>query len=306
VPLNNKDNEIMTTLRTIEKVGFIGLGIMGSHMAGHLLAGGHELHVFNRTRAKADKLVARGAIWHDKPGDIAAGCDVVFTILGMPQDVEEIYLGAGGLVERARPGTVLVDMTTSSPSLAARIAARGASKDIAVLDAPVSGGEGGARNAKLSIMIGGDVAAVAHVTPLLSLMGENIIRQGNAGAGQNTKMANQIAIACNMMAVCESLAYAKRAGLDPRMVLKSIGSGAAASFALSALGPRMLDGDFAPGFYVRHFIKDMSIALAEAERMSLDLPGLAQAKALYDRLSAAGHADDGTQVLFRLYDGSLG
>lgn len=293
----------MTTLREIKRVGFIGFGIMGRSMAGHIHAKGYELHVYNRTRAKTDDLVAQGAIWHDTPGEIATVCDVVFTIVGFPQDVEDIYLKPDGLVAQARPGTVLVDMTTSSPSLAKRISEAGAAKGVAVLDAPVSGGDIGARNAKLSIMVGGDAATVEHVTPLFKLMGENIVRQGEAGAGQHTKMANQIAIACNMQAVCESLSYAKRAGLDPKTVLTSIGAGAAQSFALVNLGPRMLDGDFAPGFYVRHFIKDMSIALAEAERMKLDLPGLTQAKALYDRLAASGHADDGTQALFRLYDG---
>lgn len=296
----------MTTVRTIEKVGFIGLGIMGQSMAGHILAGGYALQVFNRTRSKAESLVARGASWRDTPGELAADCDVVFSIVGYPQDVEEIYLGPGGLIERARADTMLIDMTTSSPSLARRLAEAGAAKSVAVLDAPVSGGDIGARNAKLSIMVGGDAAAFDRVRPLLALMGENIVLQGEAGAGQHTKMANQIAIACNMMAVCESLAYAKKAGLDPRRVLDSIGSGAAASFALAMLAPRMLSGDFAPGFYVRHFIKDMGIALAEAERMRLELPGLKQAKALYDRLAASGHADDGTQALFRLYDGSLG
>ncbi len=291
----------MTALREIKKVGFIGLGIMGRSMAGHILTGGYELHVFNRSRDKAEDLAARGAVWRDTPGEIAAACDAVITMVGFPQDVEEIYLGAAGLIAQARPGVVLIDMTTSSPSLAARIADVAAAKGIAAIDAPVSGGDVGARNAKLSIMIGGDARAVEHVRPLFSLMGENIVRQGEAGAGQHTKMANQIAIASNMMAVCESLAYAKRAGLDPRQVLKSIGTGAAASFALNALGPRMLDDDFTPGFYIRHFIKDMGIALAEAERLKLDLPGLAQAKALYDRLAASGHADDGTQALFRLY-----
>lgn len=293
----------MTALRPIRKVGFIGLGIMGSSMAGHVLAAGYELHVFNRTRAKADGLVAKGAVWHDRPGELAAECDAVLSIVGMPDDVEALYLGDDGLVACATPGTVLVDMTTSSPSLAMRIAAAGADKGVAVLDAPVSGGDVGARSAKLSIMAGGEEAAFDHVAPVLATMGENILRQGGPGAGQHTKMANQIAIACNMMAVCESLSYAARAGLDPKAVLKSIGAGAAASFALAVLGPRMLDGDFAPGFYVRHFIKDMGIALAEAERMGLDLPGLAQAKRLYDRLAAAGHADDGTQALFRLYAG---
>ena len=292
------------TFRPIEKVGFIGLGIMGSSMAGHILAAGHELHVFNRTRAKADALVARGAVWHDHPGEIAAICDVVLTIVGMPHDVEDVYLGEGGLLARAQPGAILIDMTTSSPSLALRIAQEGAKAGVHVLDAPVSGGDVGARNAKLSIMVGGSQAAFDHVSALLALMGENIVRQGEAGAGQHTKMANQIAIASTMMAVSESLAYAKRCGLAPKVVLKSIGSGAAASFALSALGPRMLDGDFAPGFYVRHFIKDMTIALAEAEKMGLELPGLTQARALYQRLADSGFADDGTQALFRLYDGS--
>lgn len=292
------------TFRSIEKVGFIGLGIMGSSMAGHILAAGYELHVFNRTRVKADALVARGAVWHDNPGDIAGVCDVVLTIVGMPHDVESVYLGESGLLARAQPGAILIDMTTSSPSLAVRIAHEGAKADVHVLDAPVSGGDVGARNAKLSIMVGGSEAAFDHVSPLFKLMGENIVLQGEAGAGQHTKMANQIAIASTMMAVSESLAYAKQCGLDPKIVLKSIGSGAAASFALSALGPRMLDGDFAPGFYVRHFIKDMTIALAEADKMGLDLPGLAQARALYQRLADAGFADDGTQALFRLYGGS--
>jgi 3-hydroxyisobutyrate dehydrogenase len=291
----------MTTLRKIEKVGFIGLGIMGGQMAAHVLGGGYELHIYNRTRAKAEALEAKGAIWHDRPGDIAAACDAVITIVGMPQDVETLYLDTGGLVERARPSTALIDMTTSSPSLARRIADIAAQRGVAAIDAPVSGGDVGARNAKLSIMIGGDAAAVEHVRPLLARMGENIVHQGSPGAGQHTKMANQIAVASTTMAACESLAYAERAGLDPRRVLTSISTGAAGSFLLSNLGPRMLDRDFRAGFFVRHFIKDMGIAIAEAERMRLDLPGLAQAKRLFDRLSAEGHADDGTQGLFRLY-----
>jgi 3-hydroxyisobutyrate dehydrogenase len=288
-------------LRSIETVGFIGTGIMGHSMAGHIIAGGHEVHVFNRTKARAEGLLARGAVWHDTPGTIAATCDVVFSIVGYPADVEALYLGEAGLIAQARPGTVLVDMTTSSPQLAVRLAEAGAAKGVPVIDGPVSGGDVGARNAKLSIMLGGDAAAIAHIHPLLALMGETIVRQGGPGAGQHTKMANQIVVASNMMAACEGLAYARAAGLDPRMVLKSIGTGAAASANLNTLGPRMLDGDFAPGFLVRHFIKDMGIALAEAERMKLELPGLAQAKKLYDLVSAAGHADDGTQALFLLY-----
>ena len=284
-----------------KKVGFIGLGIMGRSMAGHILAGGHELHVYNRTRSKADELVAKGAIWHDTAGDIAAACDVVITIVGYPKDVEETYLGAGGLVERARAGTVLIDMTTSSPTLAGEIAARAAEKGVAVLDAPVSGGDVGARNAKLSIMVGGTEEAFAAALPLFHLMGENIVRQGGPGAGQHTKMCNQIAIAATMLAVSESLAYAKASGLDAKQVLSSIGTGAASSFLLNNLGPKMLNDDYAPGFYVHHFIKDMSIAIAEAERMKLDLPALALARRLYEKLAADGFGEEGTQAIFRVY-----
>ncbi|MFZ2098968.1 MAG: NAD(P)-dependent oxidoreductase [Oricola sp.] len=282
-------------------VGFIGLGIMGRSMAGHILDGGHELHVFNRTKSKADELVGRGAIWHDTAGEVAAACDVVITIVGYPKDVEETYLGAGGLVERAKSGAILIDMTTSSPTLAGEIAREAAGKGVAALDAPVSGGDVGARSGKLSIMVGGDETAFKAVLPLLELMGENIVHQGAAGAGQHTKMCNQIAIAATMLAVSESLSYARASGLDAKRVLSSIGTGAASSFLLNGLGPKMLDGDYAPGFYVHHFIKDMSIAIAEAERMKLDLPALALAKRLYEKLAADGYGEEGTQAIFRAY-----
>ncbi|MFA7413401.1 MAG: NAD(P)-dependent oxidoreductase [Rhizobium sp.] len=284
-----------------KKVGFIGLGIMGRSMAGHILDGGHELHVYNRTRSKADELVARGAIWHDTAGDAAAACDVVITIVGYPKDVEETYLGAGGIVERAKAGTILIDMTTSSPTLAGEIAARAAERGVPVLDAPVSGGDIGARAAKLSIMVGGTEEAFAAALPLFQLMGENIVHQGGPGAGQHTKMCNQIAIAATMLAVSESLAYAKASGLDAKRVLSSIGTGAASSFLLNNLGPKMLNDDYAPGFYVHHFIKDMSIAITEAERMKLDLPALALAKQLYEKLAAGGFGEEGTQAIFRVY-----
>ncbi|SSC68570.1 NAD(P)-dependent oxidoreductase [Ciceribacter selenitireducens] len=284
-----------------KKVGFIGLGIMGRSMAGHILDGGHELHVYNRTRSKADELVARGAIWHDTAGDVAAACDVVITIVGYPKDVEETYLGAGGIVEQAKAGTILIDMTTSSPTLAGEIAAKAAEKGVSVLDAPVSGGDIGARAAKLSIMVGGTEEAFAAALPLFQLMGENIVHQGGPGAGQHTKMCNQIAIAATMLAVSESLAYAKASGLDAKRVLSSIGTGAASSFLLNNLGPKMLNDDYAPGFYVHHFIKDMSIAIAEAERMKLDLPALALAKQLYEKLAAGGFGEEGTQAIFRVY-----
>lgn len=284
-----------------KKVGFIGLGIMGRSMAGHILDGGHELNIYNRTRSKADELVARGAIWHDTAGDAAAASDVVITIVGYPKDVEETYLGAGGIIERAKAGTILIDMTTSSPTLAGEIAAKAAEKGIAVLDAPVSGGDVGARTAKLSIMVGGTEEVFAAALPLFQLMGESIVRQGGPGAGQHTKMCNQIAIAATMLAVSESLAYAKASGLDAKRVLSSIGTGAASSFLLNNLGPKMLNDDYAPGFYVHHFIKDMSIAIAEAERMKLDLPALALAKQLYEKLAAGGFGEEGTQAIFRVY-----
>lgn len=286
-------------------VGFIGLGIMGGHMAGHILSAGHPLHVHNRTRAKADGLVARGAVWHERPGDVAGAAEVVITIIGTPADVERVYLGTDGLVARARPGSVLIDATTSSPSLAERIAASASARGVTALDAPVSGGEVGARDAKLAIMIGGDAEAVERVRPVLVLMGGNVVRMGGPGAGQHAKMANQIAIASTMVGVCESLAYAKGAGLALDSVLKVIGSGAAQSFLLNNLGPRMAKDDYKAGFYVHHFIKDLGIALAEAERMRLDLPGLALAKRLYEELARQGHAQDGTQALYRLYGASV-
>ncbi len=288
----------------IDSVGFIGLGIMGRHMAGHILAGGYKLHIYNRSRGNAGALVAKGAVWHDSPGALGPECDVIVTIVGYPADVEQVYLGPDGLVARAKPGGVLIDATTSSPTLAARIAKAAAEKGVTALDAPVSGGEGGARDAKLAIMVGGDKAAFERVKPVLDLMGGNVAYMGRPGAGQHTKMANQIAIASTMMGVSECLAYARGAGLDPATVLKVVGTGAASSFLLNGLGPRMIEGDYRAGFYVHHFIKDLGIALAEAEQMKLNLPGLALAKQLYEKLKAQGHGEDGTQAIFRLYQAS--
>lgn len=285
----------------IDSVGFIGLGIMGRHMAGHILAGGYKLHIYNRSRGNAEALIAKGAVWHDSPGALAPECDVVVTIVGYPVDVEQVYLKPDGLIAKAKGGSVLVDATTSSPSLATRIAAAAAEKGVTALDAPVSGGEGSARDAKLAIMVGGDKAAFERVKPVLDLMGGNVAYMGGPGAGQHTKMANQIAIASTMMGVSECLTYARSAGLDPETVLKVVGSGAASSFLLNNLGPRMLQGDYRAGFYVHHFIKDLGIALAEAEQMKLNLPGLALAKQLYEKLKAQGHGEDGTQALYRLY-----
>ncbi len=293
----------MTVQTRTTKVGFIGLGIMGRSMAAHILKAGYELHVYNRTRSKTDDLIAQGAISEESPGDLAAVCDVVITIVGYPADVEEVYLGLDGLLAHARPGAVLVDMTTSSPALARRIANEAADKGVAVLDAPVSGGDVGAREGKLAIMTGGDEAAFEAVKPLLATMGGTIVLMGGPGAGQHTKMANQIAIASTMMAVCESLAYAEATGVDPERLLGVIGTGAASSFLLNGLGPKIVARDFAPGFFVHHFVKDMSIALEEAERMKLDLPGLSLARELYQKLVDGGFDEEGTQALYRVYTG---
>ncbi|MDF0602075.1 NAD(P)-dependent oxidoreductase [Psychromarinibacter sp. C21-152] len=291
----------MTTSDGKQAIGFIGLGIMGALMAGHILEAGHQLHLYNRTRAKADDLVAHGATWHDNPGRVAEHCDIVFTMLGYPPDVEAVFLGPDGLVARARPGTVLVDMTTSSPDLARRIAEAAAARDLGALDAPVSGGDVGARAGRLAIMAGGEQTTFEKVRPFFELMGETIAHLGPAGAGQHAKLANQIAIASTMMAVSESIAYAEAAGLDPRQVLDVIGTGAASSFLLVNLGPKMVARDYSAGFFVHHFVKDMEIALDEAARMGLDLPGLHLARKLYRRLTEAGHAEDGTQGIFRLF-----
>ncbi len=283
------------------RIGFIGIGVMGKSMAGHLLAGGYKVAVYNRTKSKAEELLAKGAEWQENIAEMAAECDVVITMVGYPKDVEAVYLGAGGLVANAKQGACLVDMTTSSPLLAAKIYEAAKARGVLVLDAPVSGGDVGAKNAKLSIMVGGDAEAFAAVKPIFALMGNNINHMGAAGAGQHTKMSNQIAIASNMMGVCEAVAYAQKAGLDPQAVIKCIETGAAGSFSLSNLAPRMLAGDFAPGFYVKHFIKDMTIALSVAEEMGLMTPGLKQAKMLYEQLAAEGGADYGTQALVKLY-----
>ncbi|MBL3538409.1 NAD(P)-dependent oxidoreductase [Aminivibrio sp.] len=282
-------------------VGFVGLGVMGHSMAGHIMRGGYELLVYNRSKEKALDLLTQGAVWKDDVHSLAEKSDVIITMVGFPADVEEVYLGEKGLLAGARPGTVLIDMTTSSPGLAARIAAAGAEKGVPVLDAPVSGGDRGAREGTLSIMVGGDEAVFNDMMPLFSLLGKNIVFQGGPGSGQHTKMANQIAIASNMMGVCEALAYSKKAGLDPEKVLSSISGGAAGSWSLSNLAPRILAGDFAPGFFVKHFIKDMKIALEEAERMGLDAAGLKKAFEQYGKVAARGLENEGTQALYKLY-----
>jgi 3-hydroxyisobutyrate dehydrogenase len=280
-------------------VGWIGTGVMGASMCGHLLAAGVRVRVHSRTRARAEALLDAGAVWADSPAGAARGADVVFTMVGFPADVREVILGPEGVLGTAAEGAVLVDTTTSRPSLAVEIAQEAARCGVQSLDAPVSGGDVGARNAALSIMVGGEAGAVERVRPLLELMGTTIVHQGPAGAGQHTKMVNQTLIATGMIGVCEALLYTHRAGLDPETVLASVGGGAAGSWSLSNYAPRMLSGDWAPGFMVDHFLKDMEIALGEARRMDLALPGLSLAHELYLALRAQGGGADGTQSLIR-------
>lgn len=270
---------------------------MGASMAAHLLKAGHTLTVFNRTRERAASLLDQGATWADSPRAVAEASEVVCTIVGYPADVEQVYLGNDGLFAGLASGSLAIDFTTSSPTLAARLAEEGASRGIDVLDAPVSGGDVGARNATLSIMVGGTQAAFDRAKPLLDTLGKTVVLQGPAGSGQHTKMVNQILIAGTMVSIGEALLYARRSGLDMQRVLESVGGGAAASWSLQNYVPRILQGNFEPGFYVEHFIKDMGIALAEAERMQLALPGLALAKQLYQAVIACGGAKKGTQAI---------
>lgn len=279
------------------RLGWIGTGVMGSSMCGHLLAAGYAVTVHNRTQVKAESVLKKGAIWADSPQAVAERSDVVFSIVGYPHDVKEVLLGPHGALAGCRPGCVLVDMTTSEPTLAKQIAERGTEQQVVCIDAPVSGGDIGARNATLAIMIGGDLETVEALAPCWDRMGKTWIWQGGPGAGQHAKMVNQTLIATNMIGVCEGLLYAYRAGLDLERVLQAVATGAAGSWSLSNLGPRMIAGNFDPGFFVEHFIKDMGIALAEAERMNLKLPGLELARELYGRLAERGHARDGTHAL---------
>ncbi len=280
-------------------VGWIGVGVMGSAMCGHLLAHGYAVTVTTRTRSSADALIAAGAQWADTPGEVAAVSDIVFTMVGFPADVRQVVLGPRGVLETARAGAVIVDMSTSEPALSVEIGTVAAQRGVHALDAPVSGGDVGARNAALSIMVGGPAEVFDAVSPCFKAMGTTVVRQGDHGAGQHTKMVNQILIAGNMIAVCEALLYAYRAGLNLETVLSSVNRGAAGSWSLSNLAPQMIIGNMTPGFLVDHFVKDMGIALAEASRMRLSLPGLALVHQLYVALQAQGGGRDGTQALIR-------
>lgn len=284
-------------------VAFIGTGVMGSAMAGHLLAAGYPVRVYNRTRSKAEQLVERGARWCDSPAEAAREADVTITMVGYPADVEAVYLGPDGIVDNAKSGAVLIDMTTSSPDLARRIDAAARERGLHALDAPVSGGDVGARNATLTIMVGGDAEVLDQVRPVLDVMSSMVALHGPAGAGQHCKMANQIAIAASMLGLAECLAYAAGAGLDRARVLETLSGGSAQTWTLSNYGPRVLAGDFEPGFYVKHFVKDLRIALASAEAMKVRLPGADLARRMYEALMEGGGSELGTQAIWLLYGG---
>jgi 3-hydroxyisobutyrate dehydrogenase len=288
----------MTTSNdALPRIGWIGTGVMGASMCGHLLQKGYPVHVNTRTQARADGLVKNGAKWADTPKGVSEHSDIVFTIVGFPADVREVYFGADGVLAAARQGQVFVDMTTTEPTLAREIYDTARAKGADSVDAPVSGGDVGARNATLTIMIGGDRPTVDQVMPLFETMGKRVLYQGGPGAGQHTKMSNQIVIAGTMVAMCEALLYGHKAGLNVETTVETIRGGAAGCWALDNLAPRILKRDFAPGFVVEHFIKDMGIALAEADRMNIALPGLALAHQLYAILRAQGHGKRGTQAL---------
>ena len=279
------------------RIGWIGTGVMGRWMCEHAMTKGYTATIFNRTRDKAAPLIEQGAVWADTPKQVAENSDVVFAIVGFPHDVREVFLDRNGALAGSRPGNIFVDMTTSEPSLAREIYAAARQKGVFSVDAPVSGGDVGARNAGLSIMVGGDAEAVEAIRPLFECMGRTIVHQGGAGSGQHTKMVNQILIASNMIALCEGLLYGFKAGLDLETVFKSVSVGAAGSRALDGLGPRIMARDFEPGFYVEHFIKDMGIALDESKRMGVCMPGLSLAHQLYIALQAQGYGRKGTHAL---------
>lgn len=283
-------------------IGFIGTGVMGVSMAGHLLDAGERLHVYNRTKAKAAPLLAKGAIWEDSAAAVAVKCDIVFTIVGFPYDVEEVYLGSGGLIANAKENALLIDMTTSSPKLARSIYKEAKHRGISAMDAPVTGGDRGAREGTLTIFAGGDNADFERALPLFKLMGHTIKHMGTAGDGQNAKLGNQIVIAGTMTGMCEAMAFAKSCGLDMNEFLEAVSGGSAATWSLSNYGPRILRGDFEPGFFIKHYIKDMKLAEEAAHDMKLDLPALSLTKRLYEKSAEAGMQDMGTQALYCLYN----
>lgn len=284
------------------KIGFVGVGVMGGPMVLNLMKKGFDVSIYTRTKSKAEGVIAADAHWCDTIADCAAGRDVVITIVGYPKDVEEVYFSEKGILNSADKGTVLIDMTTTSPRLSERIYAAAKEKGMTALDAPVSGGDVGAQKGTLAIMVGGDRDAFDKMHDVFAAMGTNIRYQGGAGCGQHTKMANQIAISGCVAAVCEAIAYAKRCGLDPQDMFDAISTGAAGSWQLTNNGQKIINGDYAPGFYVKHFIKDMNIALDEAQARDLDLTVLHMVRDKYDELAAQGGADEGTQALIKVID----
>lgn len=286
----------------MKKIGFIGVGIMGKSMVRNLMKAGFELHIYARTKSKVEDVIAEGAVFHENIGACVKDCDAVITIVGFPQDVEEVYFDAGNIIDSAKAGAYLIDMTTTSPQLAEKIYKVGKEKGFHVLDAPVTGGDTGAKAGTLSILVGGDKADYEACMPLFEAMGTNINYQGNAGAGQHCKLANQILIAGALSGVCEALAYVKAKGLDADTVLKSLSSGAAGSAQLTNLGPKIVKEDYAPGFFMKHFIKDMKLALIESNMSGLDLGILSQTLANCEELEAEGFGDLGTQALAKYYE----
>ena len=284
-----------------EKIGFVGTGVMGASMVRHLLNAGHEVHVYNRTKKKTDSLVEAGAIWQESPAEVMKQSNVIITIVGYPTDVEETYFGEKGILNAVKSGDVLIDMTTSQPSLAVKIYEAAKEKGAEALDAPVSGGDKGAQNGTLTTMVGGDQATFEKVKPILDVFSGKVMLQGPAGSGQHTKMANQIMIAGTMTGMTELMAYAKAAGLNVAKVIEQVGSGAAGNWSLANYSPRILTDDYSPGFFVKHFIKDLKIALEEADKLGVDLPGTKLAKDLYERLAGKGFEDAGTQALIKLW-----
>jgi 3-hydroxyisobutyrate dehydrogenase len=283
-----------------KRIGWIGTGIMGGPMARHLVKAGYKLHVYNRTKAKAGELIAMGCNWYDTPSALAVDSDVIFTMIGTPKDVEECYFGEQGIFKTIKPGTILIDMTTTRPRLAVKIYDEAIKAGCESVDAPVSGGQVGAENGTLSIMIGGKKEVVDAVMPLFSVFGKIMVYQGKAGAGQHTKMCNQIVVAGTMIGVCEALIYGLKAGLDLETMLASVSKGAAACWTLDVLAPRVVKGDFAPGFSVDNFVKDLTIVLEEAAAMQLPLPGVSVVKQLYISLQAMGKGSSGTQALYQV------
>lgn len=284
-----------------KQIGFIGTGVMGASMVRHLLKAGYNVNVYNRTKSKTDALVEEGAVWQDTPAEVTKNSDVVISIVGYPEDVEAIYFGDDGIIEAAKEGDVLIDMTTSTPSLAIKIHEAAKEKGVNTLDAPVSGGDKGAKNGTLSTMVGGDEDVLNKVNDVLNTFSSKVILQGPAGSGQHTKMANQIMIAGTMTGMMELMAYAKAAGLKLDQVIDQVGSGAAGNWSLTNYAPRILKEDYSAGFFVKHFIKDLKIALDEAEKMEINLPGTTLAKDLYEKLADAGNGNDGTQALIKLW-----